>query len=131
MTLPDGVAAAIIEHAREAAPQECCGLLIGTAAGVTTAVRARNTADEPTRRYRIDPRDHFAAVRLARNRGQDIVGAYHSHPRSGAVPSVTDASEAFSHFCYLIIGLGPESPELRAWTWVDGNFTVMPLVRVP
>jgi proteasome lid subunit RPN8/RPN11 len=131
VTLPDGVAVAIIQHARDAVPQECCGLLIGDTATVTAAVAARNIADEPTRRYLVDPQDHFAAIRLARARGHEVIGAYHSHPRGPAVPSATDVAEAFPHFCFLIVGLATSDAELRAWRWADGNFVAVPLVRVP
>ena len=131
MTLPDGVAAAIIAHARETAPLECCGLLIGDGSGIAGAIRARNIAHDPARRYLVDPHDHLAAMRLARDRGQQVVGAYHSHAQSRALPSVTDASEGFGNFLVLIVGLGPDPPELRAWTLVDGNFVAVPLVRVP
>jgi proteasome lid subunit RPN8/RPN11 len=131
VTLPDGVAAAIIEHARETAPQECCGLLIGDDARIYAAVRARNIADDPWRRYLVDPYDHLAAIRLARDRRQHVIGAYHSHAQSRALPSATDSTEGFGNFLFLIVGLVTNPPELSAWHWVDGNFTAVPLVRVP
>ena len=130
MTLPGGVEAAIIAHARQEAPQECCGLLIGDDTRMIAAVRARNIAETPTRRYLIDPRDHLKAIRTARERGLQVIGAYHSHPQSPAVPSATDAAEGFGQFLYVIVGLAPEPPELTAWTWADGNFAAVPLVRV-
>jgi proteasome lid subunit RPN8/RPN11 len=129
--LPDDVARAVIEHARDEAPQECCGLLIGDDERITIAIPARNIAAHPTRRYLIDPRDHLAAIRIARGRGQQVVGGYHSHPRSRAIPSATDAAEGFTHFLYVIVGLAVDPPELTGWTWADGNFTAAALVRVP
>jgi proteasome lid subunit RPN8/RPN11 len=122
---------AIVEHARLESPSECCGLLIGDADGIAEAIPARNIATDVAREYLIDPRDHLRAIRAARARGLDVVGAYHSHPRSAAAPSPTDAAAAFSDFVYLIVGLRREPPELAAWTWADGNFTAVPLVRVP
>lgn len=79
----------------------------------------------------MDPRDHLAALRSARRRGLDVVGAYHSHPHSPAQPSPTDAREAFGGFIWLIAGLASDPPELTAWDWTDGNFTPVPLVRSP
>jgi proteasome lid subunit RPN8/RPN11 len=58
-----------------------------------------------------------------------VVGAYHSHPRSHATPSATDAADAFAGFLYVIVGLTSIPPELTAWIWADGNFTPVPLVR--
>jgi proteasome lid subunit RPN8/RPN11 len=129
--LPEHVAAAIIDHARETAPEECCGLLIGDDTRVSEAMPARNVADDRMRRYCIDPHDHLRAIRRARERGVQVVGGYHSHPSSEGIPSETDAAEAFTHFLFLIIGLQGRSPDLRAWRWLNGNFSPVPLVRVP
>lgn len=128
--LPDTVEAAILDHARRQAPDECCGLLLGAPGALVEAVPTANVADEPRRRYRIDPRDHLRILHAARARGLDIVGAYHSHPRSAAVPSETDGAEAFTNFVFLIVGLGVDPPDLRAWMWDGGNFAAVPLVRL-
>jgi proteasome lid subunit RPN8/RPN11 len=130
VTIADGVVAAIVAHARAEAPRECCGLLLGTSEHIAEAYPARNIDPAPIRRYLIDPRDHLAAVRRARARGVAVVGAYHSHPRSPAVPSATDAAEGFSDFVYLIIGEESDAPEITAWSWTAGNFAPLPLVRV-
>lgn len=130
MTLPREVEAAILAHARREAPGECCGLLLGDSTSIVDAAPARNVSDDPTRRYLIDPADHFHALRDARQRSLELVGAYHSHPRSRAVPSETDRAAGFSHFVFLIVGLAADPPELTAWHWVDGNFIPWPLVRL-
>ena len=70
-------------------------------------------------------------MREARARRLDVVGAYHSHPRSAAIPSATDAVAGFSDFLFLIIGLGVDPPAVAAWSWTDGNFAAVPLVRFP
>jgi len=119
------VLAALKAHAREADPQECCGLLLGTAGQITEAVRATNRAADPGRRYEIDPQDHFAAIREARRRRLEVVGAYHSHPRSEPIPSSTDRAQAFEQFAFLIVG--PEGA-IRAWRFTEGNFVELPLV---
>jgi proteasome lid subunit RPN8/RPN11 len=131
VNLPHAVEAAIIDHARAESPHECCGLLIGTAGGVTGIFPARNIADEPERRYLVDPHDHLAAIKRARARGEAVVGAYHSHPQSRGRPSPTDAADAFTDFLFVIVGLGVSPPELTGWKWEDGNFTAVLLVRVP
>ena len=63
MVLSKNVDAAIVSHARQAAPEECCGLLLGNAGEIVDAFAARNIADDPARRYLIDPRDHLNALR--------------------------------------------------------------------
>ena len=47
MTIAAGVAAAILTHARESGPRECCGLLLGDSWHIASAVRAKNLADDP------------------------------------------------------------------------------------
>ena len=118
----------MLAHAREAAPHECCGLLIGHGERIAEAIPARNLSEAPMTTYIVDPRDHFAAIRSARARSLDVVGAYHSHPRSAAVPSSTDTVGAFTRFLFVIIGLGTDPPEITAWRWVEGNFDRVVLV---
>lgn len=96
----------MLAHAREEAPRECCGLLVGRGESVVRSVRARNL-DATATRYLIDPEDHFAAIRAARVEGLEVVGAYHSHPSSAPVPSPADVAEANngSDFLYVIVSL--------------------------
>jgi len=90
---------------------------------------ARNSAASPLSRYTINPEDHFAAIRAARAAGLEVVGAYHSHPASEAVPSATDRAEAFPHFLFVIVSLAAPAPAVRGWTLVEGNFASVRLVR--
>jgi len=101
--LPAAVVRDLFAHAARDTPDECCGLLIGTAERIHTSYPARNLRRSPTR-FLIDPADHFAAIRSARDRGLSVVGAYHSHPASAPVPSPTDEAEATAReFLYLIV----------------------------
>jgi proteasome lid subunit RPN8/RPN11 len=126
------VLAAVIDHAKRDAPLECCGLLLGAGGTVDECVPAQNARHSATA-YLIDPADHFAAVRRARARGCEIVGAYHSHPRSAAVPSATDLAEAhYSEFVYVIVSLaGVEAQDVRGYRLDDGRFVGVSLVTVP
>lgn len=100
-------------HAREASPRECCGVLLGTSDRVTDSVRATNLADG-TSRFEIDPRDHFRAIRDARARDLDVVGFYHSHPRTPAYPSPTDLAESgYADALHLIAGVRDGVEETR------------------
>ena len=115
--LPPTVRDAVLDHARRALPNECCGLLIGGRAGtdtrITRAWPARNLRRSPTR-YLIDPADHFAAIRAGRAAGQSVVGAYHSHPASPASPSATDIREADDTALVYVIA-SPARAEVRAY----------------
>ena len=119
---------AVVAHASETAPAECCGVLIGNGAEVVEAFRTRNSAEGPTR-FVIDARDHFAAIRTARALQLEVVGYYHSHPHSAARPSETDVAEAsYPNHLMLIVGLGAAAPDVRLY-WFDGrNFREEPFV---
>ena len=130
MTIPQSVVADMLAHAREEAPRECCGLLVGTGDAVERSVRARNLDERPGR-YLIDPQSHFAAIHAARSEGRNVIGAYHSHPASAPVPSATDIAEAngSSDFVYVIVSLA--SDETRAYRYDGGTFTLCPLTLTP
>lgn len=94
--LPGAVRRAIATHARETAPAECCGFLLGRGTSVAFAIRMVNIARDSRRRYRVDDRAHLAWRRLLRDVQPPlaIVGVYHSHPRGASAPSATDRAEA-------------------------------------
>jgi proteasome lid subunit RPN8/RPN11 len=104
----------MLQHAREEAPNECCGLLIGRRGSVERSVRARNLQPGPAR-YLIDPLDHFEAIRSARSQGQQVVGAYHSHPASPPAPSEWDIAEATGARDFLYVIVSPADGELRGY----------------
>jgi len=94
-------------------------------------VRSRNLADQPATRFLIDPADHFAALRTARERGLDVVGFYHSHPASPPEPSARDVAEfSYPDHLYAIVGLQTEPPEIRLFRFDAGNFRAVALVTV-
>lgn len=132
---------AIIAHARQDAPDECCGLLVGpptlveppyTEGTIEEAVRATNVERGPTR-YRIDPVEHVVLQKRLRGTGRAIAGAYHSHTHAPAVPSVSDLAEAFyPEFVYLIVSLAnPDRPEIRGWRIIDAIATELTLTAMP
>jgi proteasome lid subunit RPN8/RPN11 len=124
------VIAAMLTHARDAAPDECCGLLLGTADDIVQAVPARNIATEPTSRFLVDPEDHFAARRTARARGMALVGFYHSHPRSAAEPSARDLAEfSYAGYFYAIVSLKADPPEVNLFRYEAGAFERVQSVR--
>ena len=117
---------AAISHAREAAPAECCGVLLGSDEVVTEARRTRNRAIDRNR-FLIDPEDHIDARREARARGLAVVGFYHSHPHSAPVPSPTDLEEAsYPDHLYLIVGLSGDEPDARLYRLEAGRFLELP-----
>ena len=108
----------IISHARDAAPHECCGLIGGSTSGrVQTIYPAKNVAADPLVTYEAAAEDLFAAQRTMRERGEQLLAIYHSHPRASTPePSPTDVRLAYyPSAVYLIAGLANDEPCLRAF----------------
>lgn len=124
---------AVAEHAREAAPEECCGLLVGRGDRVLASRRARNSSSDPRRRFLIEPEDQFEAIRFARRAGLEVIGAYHSHPASAPVPSPTDLREADPTLLHVIVRPAGDdrTAEIRAWRIAGGNFGECVIVPLP
>ena len=109
---------AIISHAREAVPQECCGLIGGSIDGrAETIYPAKNVATNPLVAYEAAAEDLFSAQRAMRERGEQLLAIYHSHPRAiDPQPSPTDVRLAYyPSAVYLIAGLGNNEGSLRAF----------------
>jgi proteasome lid subunit RPN8/RPN11 len=93
-------------HARASAPAECCGLVGGRGASALSVYPLRNVAADAAVAYEAAPAELFAAQRLMRERGEQLLAIYHSHPRSeDPRPSATDVRLAFyPDAVYFIIG---------------------------
>lgn len=126
--------AAVERRAIAAFPAECCGLLLGRLEDGETARIGRaeacvNQASDGHRAFTISPEELLAAYRRARERGERVVGTYHSHPQGSAVPSDLDRASAWPGASYLIVGLGDEGVcERRSWRLDDGRFIEEELV---
>ena len=99
---------ALRKHGEETYPHECCGVLLGRLEGearqVSSMARCGNTrSDSPQNRYNIDPRELIRIQREARERGEDVVGFYHSHPDHPPRWSETDLAEAHWTGCSYVI----------------------------
>jgi len=115
MRLRRAVIDALVRHARDQAPLECCGLLIGSPGVVEESYPVQNLRNSRVA-FQVDPAGHFTAIRKARDRGLAVVGAYHSHPTSEAVPSETDLREANDpYLLHVIVSLRGAEPVLRGY----------------
>jgi proteasome lid subunit RPN8/RPN11 len=105
MNCKQGIIDEVVAHARREAPGECCGVLIGNATTIVEAIPTRNLSDNQNR-FLIDPQGHMAALRRSRALGLEVLGFYHSHPHSAAVPSARDLDEAgYPDLLMMIVSL--------------------------
>ena len=111
----------IVGHCYDGLPDEACGLLLGPLpsgepTGRITEARPTANADASARTYTVDPKDMLRAMRAAEQRGDEIVGVWHSHTHTDAYPSPTDVRQAIDPaWFYVIVSLRDQVPVLRSY----------------
>ena len=108
---------AIFAHANEAKPDECCGLIGGRDNKALSTYPLHNVAPNPHLAYEAASDDLFAAQRQMRERDEQLIAIYHSHPRSAEpFPSQTDVRLAYyPQAVYFIVGFDAGRPVMRAF----------------
>ena len=105
MELSREQAAALVAHAREEFPNECCGLLAGRNGRVERVFRGTNVDHSPYT-YMMDPKEQLTAFKAMEAEGLELMGIYHSHTHTAAYPSRTDVAKAYyPDAVYIIVSL--------------------------
>ena len=103
-------------------PNEGGGFLLGELKNDETIIR--NIAqvenvfekEEQHHRYAMRPQDWMRLEDEADEQGLLLVGYYHSHPDSSAIPSEYDRVHALPNFVYLITSvMKAKAADMRAW----------------
>ena len=127
MRIPKRIYEELVSHAREEAPNECCGLIGGSNGEAKTLYRARNAEASPLR-YNLDPQDQFRIMTKMEERGEELSAIYHSHTASAAYPSQTDINLAsYPDALYLIVSLAEDEDPLRGFRIRDGEVSEVEL----
>ena len=129
----------IVEYCKNIFPNEACGLLAGTTENevatisnssvnyeivypktiikTITKIYLLSNMDASSNHYSMNPEEQLKAVKDARKNGAEIIGSFHSHPNSPAIPSAEDKRLAYNpDMEYLILSLWePNRPILRAF----------------
>ena len=122
ITIAEKQLADIREHGIRDYPYECCGLLLGRfgPAGkiVNETYPISNAREESAKRNRflITPEELMKGERYARAHDLEVVGFYHSHPDSPAVPSQYDLEHAWPTYSYIIVSTSADrATDLFSW----------------
>ena len=101
-------------------PYEACGVLVGMIEGdmaVVEQARPITNANRTTRSFELEPKEFYNAWNNAEKNGREIVGVYHTHPSSSAVPSQWDRETMQNDMgVWLIAG----ADGMKAYLWDDG-----------
>ena len=107
-------------------PNEAGGFLFGTQKGnsvvIADVISAKNIfeAEEQYHRIMLSPKDWARLEDEADARGLSLVGYFHSHPDSPAIPSIYDRDHALPRFTYIITQVqGGKAVDMRAWRLRD------------
>ena len=106
MIIPKEIIEELISQARQDAPNETCGYLLGILSqlpssgeegqgvvakeSVVTENYWMENIDHSPEHFSFAPKDQFAALKYARSKGLKILANWHSHPASPSRPSQED-----------------------------------------
>lgn len=115
----------MVAHARDALPNECCGILAGPFdwrkmdGEVAKSYRMTNVEASPFR-FSMDPAELVAVDTEAGGNGWELIAIYHSHTQSAAYPSDTDiriargTAELWPDTRYVLVSLmDADNPAVR------------------
>lgn len=101
-------------------PYEICGLMLGKGGESRTVTEVFECGNlnklKPETRYELDPKDYMRGEKLAREKGLEILGIFHSHPDHPDKASETDRQAAWPGFSYVIMSIQKgKYASMRSW----------------
>lgn len=136
----------LIQICLKARPFEACGIVVSSepvtfpsvdqtdeahAQVIDTIIPIKNIHIDPTHSFAFDPAEWTAAFYDMQKNRQKLVGLFHSHPRTEAIPSSSD-TEGFlpaSELTYWIVSLqNSEVPHVKPYRLSQGTFIPLQLV---
>ena len=127
---------AMLAHARETHPEECCGAIVVRAGAADAVIRFTNVqnrlhAESPDDHprdartaYAPEPTELFAALRAADQPGARLAAFYHSHAVTGSYFSGEDRARAmfgdepaYPEVSYVVVSDARVAGETRAFRW--------------
>jgi proteasome lid subunit RPN8/RPN11 len=124
--LPEALLARIHQTLEGTYPNEGGGFLLGQAADAgiriedVTPIQNVFEEEEQYHRYAMTPADWARMEDAADERGLTLMGYYHSHPDSPAIPSEYDRTHALPNFVYIIVSVVEgRTDHTRVWRLTD------------
>jgi proteasome lid subunit RPN8/RPN11 len=112
----------IFEQMEATYPNEGGGFLLGKIDGDSVTIHDITqvgnvfATEEQYHRYAMRPQDWMRMEDEAEARGFSLVGYYHSHPDSPAIPSIYDRDHALPNFVYIITSVQDgKAVDMQVW----------------
>ncbi|MGB8650174.1 MAG: M67 family metallopeptidase [Mycobacteriales bacterium] len=114
----------VLAHARRDHPDECCGVIAGTAGTATRLFEMDNAERSPTG-FSFDSAEWLKVYREVDDADEELLVVYHSHTATEAYPSRTDVlwSRTTEFRYWLLVSTRAEEDEVRAYRIEDGVVT--------
>jgi proteasome lid subunit RPN8/RPN11 len=119
----EALVAEMVAHAREEAPNECCGFVAARDGVAVEVRRAVNQAASPLK-FEVDGLEVMRALEDFEDAGGELGAIYHSHTRTEPYPSQTDINFAanWPGVEWIIVGLDRQGEAtVRTYLIEDGN----------
>jgi len=102
LSIPRGIYYRILKNIQILAPEEACGLLVGSKGRVRRHLPIENIHHSQSR-YRMEPRQQLKAILWMEDHYLDLLAIYHSHPQGPDELSETDIMEiTFPETIYVV-----------------------------
>ena len=121
--LPEAVKRQMLAHS-SSRDVEVCGLLSGKGNSVRRYYPVENIADQPDRSFYMSPQGQLDAFKAMDDRNESLVGIFHSHPCSAALPSSSDLElAAYPGVINFIVSLRDDPEKLESFLYEGKNFS--------
>src|SRR2546429_3492547 len=112
---------AMVAHARDEAPNECCGMVAARNGDAVKVYPATNAEASPFR-FVIDAREQLEIHNEIEAAALDLGAIYHSHTRTEPKPSQTDInfSKAWPGVLWIIVGVAGAGAQGRPRRIAEG-----------
>lgn len=127
MRIPRDMYQKMVVHAKKEAPLESCGIMGGHGQEALRFYPTPNLEQSPSR-YSIPPQEMLRVLHELDQLGLDLIGLFHSHPLTEALPSAADVRLAYyPDAVYLILSLKhPDRPDLKGFHIRNGAISSVP-----
>ena len=118
----------LVAHAIEQQPSESCAMLFGEKVGDDWNVKEvflTQNMDNSQTNFTISPEELLKGYQIAQKNQLEVVGVFHSHPNSDAIPSNTDKKFMLNNPVPWIIFSGVNN-DLRAYL-LDSDVIEIPI----
>lgn len=118
----------IIDHCRAELPYEACGIISGVNNTVISVWRMQNES-KSEKRYFVSKGNVQNIFDEILKKGEDVIGIYHSHPKTSPIPSKYDLlNHPYPKVQMIIVSLKNKKPVIKSYEIINQHFLETTLI---